>query len=74
MDSEWLAKELGEFIAKIDEFQAIHHGRAGRPIDPAALERADALDDELTMFEPLMRQIMEAAQPGLGNYEWTASW
>jgi hypothetical protein len=67
MDHAWAAEQLKTFRELIDVLRAIEYGRRddlvsthGSPSD---------VGDRLVTLDPVMRDLMEAAQPGLGNYE-----
>ena len=68
MQSDWAAEQLSDFVDKINthfDLDADAH-RANR--SPEIEHDADELDDELTTLEPVMRMVMNAARPGLGDY------
>lgn len=69
MQSDWAAEQLSLFVDKINdlfELDADAH-LVGRPTEID--HQANELDDELTMLEPAMRMVMNAARPGLGDYD-----
>ncbi|HEY3008734.1 MAG TPA: TIGR02391 family protein [Micromonosporaceae bacterium] len=69
MDSQWAADQLADFVDKINtlfDLDATAH-KVSRPMGVAA--EAAELDDEIVMLEPIMRQLMNTARSGLGDYE-----
>lgn len=78
MDYSWAAEQLREFIDLIDDFVYVG-GASGNKLKKQEEElfkqRAGevgkdrwTLHDELVRLEPVMRKLMNVAQPELGNY------
>src|ERR1700678_4631176 len=78
MDHEWAAEKLKEFHRLIDAFYSlVAYGLSEFPDDDSA-HVYDSLKDEygssqdicdrLTMLNPVMRTLMDAANLGLGDY------
>jgi hypothetical protein len=68
VQSDWAAEQLSLFLDKINtlfDLDADAH-LVGRPTEID--HDADELEDELTMLEPVMCMVMNAARPGLGDY------
>jgi hypothetical protein len=79
MDHEWAAQKLKEFHKIIDDFYTLEAYGQSEYQDDDSVAAYDSLREEygsskdicdrLTMLNPVMRILMDAAQPGLGgNY------
>jgi len=62
MDHAWLTATLRAFVADIDLLGAIQRGDAHPSIE------AGPVADRLVARDPVMREIMNAARPGFGDY------
>ena len=61
MDHVWAAQQLREFVSGIDELSSVSgHRYRGHEAKPLA--------DKLVSRDPIMRVLMNAARPGLGDY------
>jgi hypothetical protein len=75
VDHEWAAKQLLLFISKIDQLQELAGGdlierMAAREVGGPA---ASTVADELIRLDPVMRDVMNAARSGFGDYISTES-
>jgi hypothetical protein len=72
MDYEWAASQLERFIKKIDLHDFLRNSDIEWDRRHEVAEdnhtSASALVDELITLDPVMRDIMNAAKPGLGDY------
>jgi hypothetical protein len=73
MDHAWAAERLRDFRGKIDLLKAIEKAE-GEEFDDLVSSYGpyDDVADRLVSLDPVMRDLMEAAQPGLGSYQDTA--
>jgi hypothetical protein len=69
VDSEWAADQLAYFIDRIDQLFDLEEDVPGFGFSTEEQRRQRQIDDELLMREPIMRQLMNAAEPGLGDYD-----
>lgn len=69
MDHAWAAEQLGEFRAKIDLLRAFYDAE-GEDYDELVSIHGSYGDvvDRLISLDPVMRELMDAARPGLGEY------
>jgi hypothetical protein len=69
MDHQWAVEQLREFLNLIDVLRAIEYG-VGEELDDLVSTHGsqDELADRLMTLDPIMRDLMEAAATGLGNY------
>jgi hypothetical protein len=69
MDHAWAAQQLREFQDLIDSLQAIRDA-TGEEYDDLVSSHGsyDDVVDQLISLDPVMRDLMEAAQPELGGY------
>jgi hypothetical protein len=74
MDHAWAAEQLHDFVHKIRIVKEAEETTSiiGR-VDSRVEADKDATIEDLILLEPVMRELMNAAQPGLGNYEITDS-
>jgi len=70
MDHTWAAQQLKDFLGKIDALRAIERAE-GEEYDDLVSSYGDVAD-QLMSLDPVMRDLMEAAQPRLGSYQDTA--
>jgi hypothetical protein len=78
MDRAWAAEQLQKFRNLIDVLARLASLLEAQHLTPEQAAAIDALTashgsygdivDRLVSLEPVMRDLMEAAQPGLGNY------
>jgi uncharacterized protein (TIGR02391 family) len=72
MDREWAVKQLGEFRHLIDELKFFdsecHYVGDDDDIQISEASYQDVID-RLVLLEPTMRDLIEAARPGLSDYE-----
>jgi len=84
VDHSWAAAKLQEFADLIEQFSRLDDlvsMTPGQTLDEAnsRLGSHRAAGDRLVMIDPIMRELMEAARPGLGDYPeppsggWSAS-
>jgi Protein of unknown function (Hypoth_ymh) len=66
MDHLWAANQLRVFVTKIDQLERVHGGTLGERVENS--DKIHALADELLSLDPVMRDIMNAARPGYGEY------
>jgi hypothetical protein len=69
MDHAWAAQQLKDFVGKIDSLRAFKTAR-GDEYDDLVSSHGSYGDvvDQLTALDPIMRDLMEAVRPGLGEY------
>ena len=69
MDHAWASRELGEFRDCIDGLQRIENAE-GEDYDElvSRIGSHGDLVDQLISLDPVMRELMQAARPGLGEY------
>jgi hypothetical protein len=69
MDHAWAAQQLKEFLGKIDLLRAIEKAE-GEEYDDLVSSYGSYGDvvDRLVSLDPIMRELMEAARPGLAEY------
>jgi len=71
MDHLWAAGKLRDFVMKIDQLvtlesvDMIHRIAAEQAGGPTA----ESVADELISLDPIMRDAMNAARPGFGDYQ-----
>src|SRR4029077_11673769 len=69
MDHAWAAQQLREFLGKIDLLHAIDQALGEKYNDLVSSHGSPSdIVDQLEMLHPIMRDLMEAARPGLGGY------
>jgi hypothetical protein len=73
MDHLWAASQLRVFVMKIDQLEkaALSDGIVTSTEPEAGREHAARLADEVLTLDPVMRDVMNAARPGFGDYPTT---
>jgi hypothetical protein len=78
MDHAWAVEQLREFLDRMDALKTLTDLGESEYIDDAGSQRVDDLierwgggqqiTDSLVSLDPIMRELMEAARSGLGDY------
>jgi len=70
MDHLWAASQLRVFVIKIDQLAGLETAdEAQQEAQRRIGVSAKSIADELVSMDPIMRDLMNAARPGLGAYE-----
>jgi hypothetical protein len=72
MDHAWAAQQLREFLGKIDVLNEMLNAEGEEYKNLVSTHGFVA--DQLVTLDPIMRELMEAARPGLGEYTEPADW